>query len=202
MKKLARLKWVEENFGPEFVLPYRACTTWTQVVKAIREFESAGHTWGLRTDTRDGKTQGFLLPFQLRGTVDGAKQIFEETGGKLTYIISHNILSYVCNAVAVPIDQEYIFFEWSCHPTRSQREMYEDPELIREVVVGPFPSSHGHQLLLCGRELGPLIRGLTPESNLAVDLRLSTIYHLLVGRSDVDEVTFSVRAPDKKVVIW
>ena len=170
MKKLDRLKWVAENFGPEFVLPYRPCTSWSEVDQAISHFESAGHTWGLRTDTLNGDTQGYHLPFLLHGSREEALRIYQETEGKLVYIVSWNITSYVCNGVALPVDESNIFFEWACHPTRSQREMYEDYLLVRQVVLGPFPSNHGYELRLKGRVLGPNIRGLTPEANLSVDL--------------------------------
>ena len=40
MKKLARLAWIERTFGKEFILPYRACLTRSEVFEAIVGFEA------------------------------------------------------------------------------------------------------------------------------------------------------------------
>ena len=110
MKKIERLRFVENRFGEEFVLPYKICYDEEQITKAIREFESEGSTWGMRTDLSYGKNQGNLLPFGTKGSLSEALKVFEKYKKELVYIISHNILDYACNGVATPCNDEEVFF--------------------------------------------------------------------------------------------
>jgi len=193
MRKVERLRFIENRFGNQFVLPYVECHRKQELAAAIEGFESDGVTWGLRTDVKDGTAQGFGLPFILDGTFDGAMKLFRQYGDRLTYIVSHNILDYHCNGVAVPHDKDHVFFEINPFDNNSQRRMYDHSENLRVLFVG-----ESRRVLNQDR----FYPGFKPEDSYARDLRLSDIYNLIVGSNDVDEVTFSVRNPDKKIVIW
>lgn len=125
--------------------------------------------------------------------MEEARNIFREHENNLNYIVSHNILDYNCNGVAIPIDKEHVFFEINPSDNNSQRRMYDSPNNLKHFFIGES------RKFLYG---GILYPGFKPEDDYACDSKLSDIYSLLVGRGDVDEVTFSVRNPDKKVVIW
>lgn len=191
MKKVARLKWIEETFGKDFVLPYRVCKDQYEIHLAISIFTLEKKTWGMRTDTRNGSTQGFNLPFLFHGTPEGAAKIWDAHKEKLVYIVSENILRYKLQAVAVKLDEEHILFEWNGkEPEISQREMYNRPENLRQLALGPnnlvFPWD------------GAPLRSVRPEY--ASDLKFDLIYDVMI-HSDVDETTFSIR-DDGKLVVW
>lgn len=191
MKKVARLKWIEETFGKDFVLPYRVCVDQYDISLAICCFHMAKKTWGMRTDTKEGTTQGFSLPFLFHGTPEGAAKIWDAHKDKLVYIVSENILRYKLQAVAVKVDPEHVLFEWNDkEPEISQRQMYNRPENLRQIALGPnslvFPWN------------GQPIRSVRPEY--AQGFKFDMIYDVMV-HSDVDEATFSIR-DDGKLVVW
>jgi hypothetical protein len=191
VKKVARLKWVEETFGKGFVLPYYVCKDPYEITLAISIFALWKKTWGMRTDTKEGTTQGFNLPFLFHGTPEGAAEIWAAHQDRLVYIVSENILRYKLQAVAVKLDAEHVLFEWnSKEPTISQRQMYNRPQNLRQIALGPnnvvFPWD------------GSPLRSVRPEY--AADLKFDQIYDVMV-HSDVDETTFSIR-DDGKLVVW
>lgn len=192
MKKIARLKWVEEVFGKDFVLPYRVCSSAREITEAVASFEGAGKTWGMRTDTREGSTQGFNLPFVLNGTVEKALEIWGKYGVDLYYIVSENQgASIRLQAVAVKLDDEHVLFEWNDkEPTISQRQMYNHPENLRRLALGPnnmvFPWN------------GLPVRSVRPEY--AACLKFDRIYDVMV-HSEIDETTFTMRT-NGQLVIW
>lgn len=191
MKKVARLKWIEETFGKDFVLPYRVCKDHYDIFLAISIFEMSKKTWGMRTDFPEGHTQGFGLPFLFHGTPEGAAKIWDANKDKLVYIVSENILRYKLQAVAVKLDDEHVLFEWNDkEPEISQRQMYKHPENLRQLALGPnnlvFPWN------------GSPLRSVRPEY--AADLQFDRIYDVMV-HSNVDEATFSIR-DDGRLVIW
>jgi hypothetical protein len=191
VKKVARLKWIQETFGKDFVLPYRVCKDQYEIHLAICIFEMGKKTWGMRTDTSTGQTQGFNLPFLFKGTPEGAAKIWDEHQHKLEYIVSENVLKVRLQAVAVKLDPEHVFFEWNDkEPEISQRQMYRHPENLRQIVLGPsnyvFPWD------------GQPMRSVRPEY--AASQRFDKIYDVMV-HSDVDEATFTVR-DDGKLVVW
>lgn len=191
MKKVARLKWVEETFGKDFVLPYRVCHNRAELCLAISGFERVKKTWGMRTDTRNGETQGFNLPFVHHGTPQKAAEVWDKHGDSLVYIVSENVLRRQYSAVALKLDPEHVYFEWNeKEPTISQREMYKRPENLRQIVLGPnnyiFPWN------------GLPIRSVRPEY--AAFLKFDQIYDVMV-HLDVDETTFTLR-DDGRLVVW
>lgn len=191
MKKIARLKWIEETFGKDFVLPYRVCFDTTDLSRAMDAFADAKKTWGMRTDFRNGDTQGFNLPFVHHGTAEKVVEIWEKYGNKLVYIVSENVLRRRYSAVAVKLDPEHIFFEWNDkEPEISQRQMYKNLENLRRIVVGPNN--------LVFREDGIRYRSVRPEYT--ADLKFDEIYDVMV-HFDVKETTFTLRE-DGKLVVW
>lgn len=191
MKKLERLLWIERTFGPEFVLPYRACRTWEEIEFAFSRFESAGRTWGIRTDFVNGRCQGHGLPFLHHGSAAGAKEIWSLHGEKLVYIVSENVLRRRLSGVGIKVGSEHVLFEWNDkEPTISQREMYDKPENVQRIVVGPG----GYELVF-----GEIpIRCVPPEYTSW--RRFDEIYDVMI-HMDVDEATFTVRE-DGKLVVW
>lgn len=191
MKKVERLRWIEETFGKDFVLPYWVCMEWSQMDLAIKNFEIAKHTWGLRTDLRNGQDQGYQLPFIHHGNLEEARKVFEKHQEKLLYIVCENVLVRRLSAVAIKIDPEHVLFEWNDKETTiSQRAMYKHPENLRQLVLGPnntvFPWD------------GSPMRATRPEY--AAFLKFDGIYDVMV-HSEVDEATFTVR-DDGKVIVW
>lgn len=191
MKKVARLKWIEETFGKDFVLPYRVCFDAGDIILAISIFEMAKKTWGMRTDFREGSTQGFNLPFVHHGTREAANKVWDEYQDKLVYIVSENVLLRRYSAVAIKLDPEHILFEWNDkEPTISQRQMYKNLDNLRRIVLGP------NNLLF--REDGIKMRSVRPEYT--TDLKFDVIYDVMV-HYDVDDTTFTLR-DDGKLVVW
>lgn len=191
MKKVARLKWIEETFGKDFVLPYRVCNDQYELHLAICIFEMQKQTWGMRTDTRNGSTQGFNLPFLFHGKIQEAGKIWDAYKDKLVYIVSENVLKVRLQAVALKLDPEHVLFEWNGKESEiSQRHMYKHSENLRQIALGPsnfvFPWN------------GSPLRSVRPEY--AADYKFDKIYDVMV-HSDVDEATFTVR-DDGKLVVW
>jgi len=191
MKKVARLKWIEETFGKDYVLPYFVCFTQAEIMKAIAEFESAGKTWGMRADTREGATQAISLPFIHHGTREAVQKVWDEFQDKCVYIVCGNVLRRRYSAVAVKMDPEHVFFEWNDkEPEISQRAMYKNLGNLRRIVVGPNN--------LVFREDGIAYRSVRPEYT--SDLKFDEIYDIMV-HFDVKETTFTLRE-DGKLVVW
>lgn len=188
MKKLERLLYIARTYGEDAVLPYQACRTEEDIRSAVGWMESMGRTWGMRSDFRNGSVQGFHLPFLHRGNLPDALKI-RETYPSLVYIVSENILRYRLNAVAVKVGPSHIFVEWNEDAFIPQRRMYDRPEDLKRIAVGPA----GH-----AEAFGSFVRAISPEhlSWYRFDIIWDTMIH-----SDVDETTFSVR-DDGKLVVW
>lgn len=191
MKKVTRLKWIEETFGKGYVLPYRVCYDSFDINTAISEFEGQKKTWGMRTDSREGCTQGISLPFVHHGTSAAAAKVWDEFKDKLVYIVSENVLRRRYSAVAVKMDPEHVFFEWNDkEPEISQRAMYKNLGNLSRIVLGPNN--------LVFREDGISYRSIRPEY--AADLKFDEIYDIMI-HFDVKETTFTLRE-DGKLVVW
>jgi hypothetical protein len=193
MKKLARLAWIERTFGKEFILPYRACLTRSEVFEAIVGFELVKKTWGIRTDFPNGASQGFNLPFIHHGTPQKAQELWDQYGNKLIYIVVENVLRRRYSAVAVRIDAEHLYIEWNDkEPEISQRDMYKRLENLRRIAVGPnnlvFPWPGGDP-----------VRSVRPEY--VRDLKFDQIYDVMIHDPDIKETTFTLRE-DGKLVVW
>jgi hypothetical protein len=192
VKKVARLKWIEETFGKDFVLPYKVCRDHYEIFLAISGFEMAKRTWGMRTDFRDGATQGFNLPFVHHGTPEKAAEVWDKHKESLVYIVSENVLRRRYSAVAIKVDQEHVYFEYNAkEPEISQRDMYKRRENLSYLVLGP------NNLIWPWPGADP-IRSVRPEY--ARDLKFDEIYDIMI-HSDVDEATFTLRS-DGKLVVW
>jgi hypothetical protein len=194
LKKIERLRWLQATFGRDAVLPYETCVTWEEILAAIRRFERAGCTWGMRTDTVNGQTQGYSLPFVLHGSLEEARGIWDEHGTEFVYIVSQNILRYDLNGVAVSIDPEHALVEINdVDRDVSQRGMY-IPGHTRAFGLGP---SRGIVI-----ENAIFVRCVDPESWYARDRRLDRVYEFLRWTPGIEELTFSVRAGDRRLVLW
>ncbi len=191
MKKVARLRWIQARFGPNYVLPYLECRNWEDVESAVDHFENERKlSWGMRTDTRNGSTQGYSLPFVHHGTLARAREVWDAHGEKLTYIVSKNIKRVRLNAVAILIDLEHIVVEWNDkEPEASQRTMYKHPENLRQLALGPS-----------GGIIWPMIpmRCVSPVHT--GWWRFDEVYKLMTQTGE-KEVTFSVTL-DGDLVIW
>lgn len=138
MKKIDRLKWIEKTFGPGFVLPYFYCQTWEEIEKAIRYFKRNNRSWGMRTDTVSGNSQGYELPFLFESSIKKARKLWDEHNGKLYYIVSEKQPSDIlCQAVARRFDNKHIIIEFLVDSKISLRQMYQFPERLRRIGVGP-----------------------------------------------------------------
>ena len=192
MKKIERLREIEAKFGKEFVLPYRLCSGWPQITKAIGYFERRGITWGLRTDTRDGTEQGYGCPFLFRGSVEEAQKIFQTHGRKLYYIVCENVPEVLLHGVAWPAGEDDIFIEFNDkEPDISQRAMYNNPKNLRIIAVGPS------NLVM---RLKQPVRCFSPIY--VRDKCFDEVYRLMMCHREVKEITFSVRAHDHRLIIW
>lgn len=192
MKKVARLRWIEEMFGTEYVNPYHVCKSLDEMRVAIEDFDLMKRTWGIRTDYPTGSTQGYQLPFVHHGSLEEATKLWTTHGDKFVYIVCGNILHRRLSGVAVKLDSEHVLFEWNDKEHEiSQREMYKRPENLKQIALGPsgyvFP--WGGQVPL---------RCVPPEYG--VELRFDGIYDVMV-HGQVNEATFTVR-DDGKVIVW
>lgn len=114
MKKVDRLRWIEQTFGPEFVLPYRACRAWPEVQTTIDEFWLASRRPSLRTDWRAGSERGFNLPFVHPVNLLQAYNLWQEWGERLVYIIYEGVTPErtICNVLAERIGPTTFLVEW------------------------------------------------------------------------------------------
>lgn len=193
MKKIERLKWIENNLGPEFVLKYFLCKNWEEINKAIDFFENQKNSWGMRTDMREGIIQSYLSPFLFHGNRKDAFKIWNKNREFLYYIIYENILVYLCNGVAVRVDEEHIIIEFNDkEPDSPQRDMYKHPQNLRIIGVGPL------SMILHPKRHDLLVRCFNPEETMIYSFEI--IYRLMIY-STVEEITFSIK-PSGKIIIW
>lgn len=190
LKKIERLRWVEKTFGADFVLPYFYCTNWSEIENAIKWFEDRKMGWGMRTDTRDGISQGYGCPFLFKGNLKEAHDIWQNNDKSLYYIVSENILEYFCNGVAILLDDEHIFVEFNAEEHDiPQRRMYDNPQNLRRIGVGPASYVMYNE---------NIVRSFNPEE--VTYYCFDRIYFPMIWYK-IGEVTFSVR-PNKQVIVW
>lgn len=196
MKKLDRLRWIQETFGYSATARYIPAYTWQQMYEALLSFWAGGvEKVGIRTDTRNGAEQGFNLPFVhgLRpNDLDKASALWTQYGDKLVYIVTgQTVQPCLANGVAIRLDEEHVFFEVNdVEPDITQRHMYDRPENLKQFVVG----SGGHVLWQ-----GRFYRCYRSEDVWA--LNYDAVYRAIYY-GGVDEITFSIRQRDRSLVIW
>jgi len=201
MKKVERLNWITDQFGQEFVLPFKVCSSWREIESAVWDFEKKSVSWGMRTDTPHNSSIYPTLPFVLHGSLESVRDVWDRFAKSLIYIICHNITRYRCNAVVLRLDDEHVFFEFNpVDKHLSQRNMYDQISNLRYLSVGPV------RRLFLQQEYRYPFRPLGPvycrDDHLIQDLRFHKIYDLMMRHPCVNEITFSVRSPDGKIVIW
>lgn len=199
MNKVDRLNLVVARYGHEFVLPYRVCHSWPEIEMAVRDFESTGQKWGMRTDYPGALHQGMSLPFVKDCTLQKVRDVWVEYGSRLVYIIHHTIHEECINAVALRLDSEHVFFEYNVVDLMvSQRRMYDHPRNLRWMIVGPM---HLRQYSYDG-SYSSRLPVFVPEDSSVQDLRFSTIYRIMEAYPEESEITFTIRLNTRKIVIW
>jgi hypothetical protein len=192
VKKVARLEWIHDRFGEEYIQPYQMCRTFRELHIACTSFQHGnGWEWGLRTDLRNGTEQGFNLPFLYKGNITAAMKIWERYGERLVYIVTKHLPAVRLNAVAIPVGPEHVFIEWNERERKiAQRNMYDNPKNVRRSIFGSGSEVYWN---------GSMRRVFNPRH--ASWWRFDEVYRLALSTASVDEITFSV-TPDGKVVIW
>lgn len=198
MKKIERLRWVESNFGPDFVLKYFICHNWQEIEKAISYFEKRNLGWGMRTDrpTTNNNEDDWNLPFLFRGTINEAQSIWRKHEKNFNYIVCKNITEVYCHGVAELIAKQdgLVFIKYNEKEKNiSQRQMYNFPSNLEHIYVSPFRHTVRNELI---------IRCFYPHESFITDRSFDIIYRLFFFSDCKEkEITFTV-LPDKKIVIW
>lgn len=138
MKKIQRLEWIAQTFGRKYVLPFEACYTLEEITRAAERFDAGPIGWGMRTDTRNGSTQGYQLPFLYKGNMMDAKAVYEKHRDALVYIVCQRIPRVILHGVAMLLDPEHVHIEFNDREKEiAQRHMYDHPENLRSLFFGP-----------------------------------------------------------------
>jgi len=138
VRKLDRLREIERLYGPEFVLPYRACYDWPQIEAAVEEFWKTGHTPSLRTDWRATPEQGYGLPFVHPGvSLVQAALLYEQWADKLVYIVCEGVSheQALCNVAAQRLGPALFLVEWD-HGGCAQRAWEQTCMELQSAFVG------------------------------------------------------------------
>ncbi len=193
MKKIDRLRWVEKNFGKQFVLKYFFCRNWDEIKKAIEYFESKKQGWGMRTDTLEGYFQKDNCPFLFKGLNEDALRIWSVNKNNLYYIICENILMVLCHGVAYRIDDEHIVIEFNDkNRDISLRDMYNFPDNLRRIGIGP------NRYIIFPGSFKMIIRCFHPEETMIYSFDI--VYDLMISLK-VKEIEFTVKT-DRQIIIW
>lgn len=191
MKKIDRLHWIQSRFGADAVMPYRYCETWSDITAAIEWAGRSGFEWGMRTDTRAGQDQGYLLPFLFDGQTDAARKIYDQHGDRLYYIVSERLPIVLAQGVALLLDdRDSVFIELNAREHEiSQRDMYRHPHNLTQFAVGHGGFvTFGPQVYRC---INPLhVRGYSLDR-----------VHEAMTEHEIEEVTFSIKIGGQ-LVVW
>lgn len=213
MRKLDRLRWIAMTFGYEFVLPHRVAYDPYTVRIALDEFRRSGHEPSLRTDYREGTTQGFVLPFVYpSATYEAFLRIWNEWGERLEYIITEGVgpTETRCNVSVQRLSQTSFLVEWDnggCaqraweHVCMTLEHAFVEAsdDFDHDAHFALDPTCDGHYPI--DPALGPL-RTLRPRQ-----LPSRTSFERMVGRivalpMSVDPLTVYTVRQDGKIVIW
>lgn len=136
MKKIQRLEMLKNVFGSNLVLPYFVCESWYDIKMAINYFDDNDYSWGVRTDTKVGEDQGFLLPFIHECDEFKIRDLYNQFENDLHYIVVKNIPPHLtlCNCSAQKIGETSFIVEWD-KGKQSQRHM-EVSDGLNRVVSG------------------------------------------------------------------
>lgn len=196
MRKLDRLRWIEATYGPEYVLPYRACYDWHEVARTIEHFWYTKLTPSLRTDWRDAPEQGYNLPFVHPGVCwPQAWEVWDKWREKLVYIVTEGVSpeQTMCNAAAERLGPSLLLVEWD-EGGCAQRAWEQTCVLLHHAFVDDVggwwqpvqPWPHG-------------VRVKRPKM-LPSELHMERMYPLLLAAGDKHAV-WTVRR-DGQIVIW
>lgn len=202
MKKVERLKYVAETFGTGYVLKYFHCLTWRQIERAIHNFQKKGVMWGIRTDAR-GSNEGFHLPFIQIGSIEKAQELWKNWDNEIEYIIYETLSEPCTNAVAIRLDEEYVLFEYNSIDTYfSQRQMYDKPENVRHLVIGPLRRTALPWDYRFTNGFPPIGSVFEPTDTFVQDLKFNRVYNLMKTALETREITFTVRLKYRQLIIW
>ena len=198
MKKLERFHQIERIFGRDHLQEYYACYDYKQLCIAADKFEARGMPWNLRTDTHTSSSdldQAMHAPFIFMCNKEKAEEVWQQFGEGLVYIVFRCMPLCYLNGVAIRIDDETVFIEYNeVDGEVPQRRMYDKPDNLSHLIVGQFRRS----VLIPERWHGPV---LLPSDEINMRLRFDEVYDLLLSSGE-KEMTFAIRHPDKKVIIW
>jgi len=211
LKKAARLKFVSELFGPQYVMEFQICRTWRELLSAIRYFEASGREWGIRTDGAGGYTQGVTFPFIQLGSLSAAEVLWQQYGTSLEYIVYDSFSEPCLNAVAERIDRDYVHFEYNpIDLMLSQRQMDKFPDHLRHLMIGPLRRNQMLPEFFLPFSFCPITPSgpvYQPDDNFVRDNKFAEIYRRMQEAEDchIKEariVTFTLRLPDRRLIIW
>ncbi len=196
MKKLDRLKYIESNFGQQYVLEYFSCRSLKEILEAIDYFNSKQVQWSLRTDSVSlNFNQSQLSPFIYLGKKEEAISLWNTNGSQLEYIIFKAMPKCYLNGVAKIIDSEMVFFEYNeIEKEIAQRHMYQMPKNLSHLIIGQTR----HSSVVYSGWPGPMF---LPFDEFVVKRKLNQIYSLVYSIKE-KEITFSISYPERKIIIW
>ncbi len=203
MKKLDRLHWITRTFGPEFVLPYEVAYEPYAAILALQKFRASGHEPSIRTDYKDGATQGFNLPFVYPSATDeDFVRLWSEWGDRLVYIITEGVSPERsrCNVSVLRLTPTFFLVEWDQGNCAQRAWEHTCVPLEHAFVEASDDVDHdAHFAIDPGRGL---LRTLRPRQ-----LPSRTRFEFLVDRivalpMSADPLTVYTVRDDGKVVIW
>lgn len=203
MKKLDRLRWIATTFGYEFVLPYRVAYAPFEALTAIDEFRKRGHEPSIRTDYKDGATQGFVLPFVYpSATHEDFVRIWNMWGDRLVYIITEGVSPEEtrCNVSVLRLGQTTFLVEWDNGGCAQRAWEHVHVPLEHAFVEAGDDTEHEAHFTI--DPVRGVVRALRPRQ-----LPSRTEFERIVDRivalpMSVDPLTVYTVRQDGKIVIW
>jgi len=198
MKKVERLQYIEREWGPEWVLPYRACSTWEEIRQAIQTLRAAVGWIGMRTDWPGGPSQGTNLPFVYHVNEEKAREIWDEHGDRLSYIVCGGVspVDNLANVMAERRSRSLLLVEWDDGGC-AQRDWEHVCMPLHHAYVDRWNSWQAPHPI---PSWPPLTVRVRPVWAMPPQLRLSELYDRLVAAKE-DETVWTV-CRDGRIVIW
>ncbi|HAE36772.1 TPA: hypothetical protein DCX66_03605 [Candidatus Nomurabacteria bacterium] len=200
INKRDHLKWIEENFGPQYVLEYFVCYNLEQIKEAIKYFEVQKKPWAVRTDTTGSFFQKDSSPFCKENPLE-VFNIWEEYGTNLYYIVcATQPKDLICQAIAFYIDSEHIVIEFNDIDPNSTtiRDMDKKPyDQLKRIGVGP------NTMILHPLYPTLFLRSFRPEQ--VTKWSFDRIYYLMMDQlllgNSVNRIEFTVKSGGG-IIIW
>jgi len=201
MRKIDRLRWIERAYGPEFVLPYRACYTPDDLRAAFNSFP-LGTPLSVRTDWADAPDQGYGLPF-LYNNADVSKvlAVWDRWGPKLVYIVCASITpeENFANVAAEQIGPTRFLVEWDDGDCAQRAWEHACMPLYHAFVETADDTDFGSYDEVPGRGV---VRFVRPRSLPARTAFERMFLRILTAPDAVDPLTVYTVARDGRIVVW